>query len=449
MRARGRFRGRVLLLMAGDALVALGSYSAIVWIRRVVPLPWTVGLLPVYNAPLDPFPWLLGVAVAAVAGLHLAGTYDEPIAAVRERGGFLVGVLVMAAGIVALFFVAGRSLPRTVFLVHVPLAYGLVELWRLLAEKVAPIGNRPVLVLGAGEDAGRAARTLASGAIAGHTLLEQRTDLARLGTPGALASGLPAEARDVVFASQLAADRNLLFALLELSAERQFSLWILPDLADIVASRVVTRSLGDLPLVPVVPRAAGLAACAYRRALDLLVGIPAFVAASPLLVLATAAVWLESPGPPWIRQRRVGRGGKEFRLFKIRTMVEGAEEETGPVLAAPADPRVTRLGRLLRRTRVDELPQLLHVLDGSMSLIGPRPERPEFVERYEAGIPAYRLRHLLKPGLTGMAQVMGVYATQPEVKLRYDLGYLLHWNPLLDAFILIRTVSTVLRVRGT
>lgn len=449
MRARGRFRGRILLLMAGDALVAAGSYAAIVWFRRVVPLPGTIGLLPVHNAPLDLFPWLLGVAVAAVAALHLAGTYDEPISSVRERGGFLIAMLVMAAGIVGVFFVAGRSLPRTVFLVQVPLAYGLVVLWRLLAEKLAPIGMRRVLVLGAGEDAERAARALASGDITGHTLLEQRTDLARLGTPGALASGLPEEALDVVFASRLPADRSLLFALLELSAERRFSLWILPDLADVVASRVVTRSLGDLPLVPVEPRAAGLAACAYRRALDLLVGVPAFLLTVPLLVLATLAVWLESPGPPWIRQRRVGRGGKEFRLFKIRTMRTGAEEETGPVLAAPSDPRVTRLGRLLRRSRVDELPQLLHVLDGSMSLIGPRPERPEFVQRYEAGIPAYRLRHLLKPGLTGMAQVMGVYATQPEVKLRYDLGYLLHWNPLLDAFILLRTVSTILRARGT
>jgi lipopolysaccharide/colanic/teichoic acid biosynthesis glycosyltransferase len=129
-------------------------------------------------------------------------------------------------------------------------------------------------------------------------------------------------------------------------------------------------------------------------------------------------------------------------------MREDAERETGPVLARPGDERVTRVGRFLRRTRVDELPQLLHVLSGAMSLVGPRPERPELVATYEAAEPLYRLRHLLKPGLTGLAQVMGAYATKPDVKLRYDLGYLFHWSPVLDLFVLARTVTTVLRVSG-
>ena len=137
----------------------------------------------------------------------------------------------------------------------------------------------------------------------------------------------------------------------------------------------------------------------------------------------TLVVALGSRGAPWIRQRRVGRGGREFLLWKVRTMRADAEAQTGPTLSGRDDERVTRTGVLLRRTRLDELPQLLHVVGGSMSLIGPRPERPEFVATYESEIPAYRLRHALKPGLTGLAQVMGAYATKPEVKLRYDLGY--------------------------
>jgi lipopolysaccharide/colanic/teichoic acid biosynthesis glycosyltransferase len=237
-------------------------------------------------------------------------------------------------------------------------------------------------------------------------------------------------------------------SLLERSLEHDFDLWILPGVADVVASRVVTRSLGDLPLVPVATRGASAFAFAWRRALDLVLGTALTLLALPLLLLVTAAVALESPGAPWIRQRRVGRGELPFMLWKVRTMRRDAEAGTGPTLSSPDDDRVTRIGAFLRRARLDELPQLLHVLGGSMSVIGPRPERPEFVATYEADVPAYRLRHVLKPGLTGLAQVMGAYATEPDVKLRYDLGYLFHWTPALDVFIFLRTVVTVLRGSG-
>ncbi len=253
---------------------------------------------------------------------------------------------------------------------------------------------------------------------------------------------------DVVFASSLPEDRLVLIGLLERSLEHDFDLWILPGLGDVVASRVVTRSLGDLPLTPVWTRGASRTAGALRRLLDLTVGTSLLVLALPLLALASAAVVLESPGAPWIRQRRVGRHGVEFDLWKIRTMRPAAEETTGPTFAALDDARTTRVGRLLRKTRLDERPQLLHVVAGTMSLIGPRPERPEFVAEFSREVPAYRLRLVLKPGLTGLAQVMGAYATKPDVKLRYDLGYLFHWTPFLDLFILLRTVATVLKGTG-
>ena len=211
---------------------------------------------------------------------------------------------------------------------------------------------------------------------------------------------------------------------------------------------MATRSLGDLPLAPVVARGASAPAFAFRRAIDLVVGLPlALLGALPVAV-ASLLVVLESPGPAWIRQRRVGRGGRELEVWKLRSMRVDAEKETGPVLARPGDERVTRVGRWLRRSRLDELPQVLHVLSGEMTLVGPRPERPELVARFAAEEPLYRLRHLVKPGLTGLAQVMGAYATKPDVKLRYDLGYLFHWNPVLDLFVLARTVTTVLRVSG-
>lgn len=438
MRPRGSFAGRAALLAAGDAAVASGLFALVVALRRALPLPGTLGTLPAPNVPLDA-PWLASVALAALAALWLAGTYDEPLASLKERGGLLVAALLAGGLLLAFYFFAGRSVPRTVLLLWVPLLSVSLGLWRRVAEGVAPIGMRPVLVLGAGEDARRAADALASGRITGHTLLDWREDASRF------ESG---SARDVLFASDRPEDRRILVTLLERSFEHDFDLWILPGVADVVASRVVTRSLGDLPLVPVVTRGASAFAFAWRRALDLVLGTALTVLAAPVLLLVTAAVALESPGAPWIRQRRVGRGGGTFLLWKVRTMREDAEAGTGPTLSGPDDERVTRVGGLLRRSRLDELPQLLHVVGGSMSLIGPRPERPEFVETFAAEVPAYRLRHVLKPGLTGLAQVMGAYATQPDVKLRYDLGYMFHWTPALDLFVLLRTVVTVLRGSG-
>jgi exopolysaccharide biosynthesis polyprenyl glycosylphosphotransferase len=438
VKPRGRFAGRAALIAAGDAGVAAGLFSMVVAVRRVLPLPGTLGPLPASNAPLD-FSWLLAVALVTVASLWLAGTYDEPLESLKERGGLFVATLLAGGLLVATYFLAGRAVPRTVLLLWVPLLSPALGAWRRFMESVAPIGVREVLVLGAGEDARRAAEALRSGRITGHALFEWREDPAR---------SEPGPARDVVFASARPEHRGTLVTLLERSLEHDFDLWILPGVADIVATRVVTKSLGDLPLVPVVTRGASGFAFAWRRVLDLAAGTVLTLLAAPLLLAVTAAVAVDSPGAPWIRQRRVGRGGTVFRLWKVRTMRHDAEAGTGPTLSSPDDERLTRIGGFLRRTRLDELPQLLHVVGGSMSLIGPRPERPEFVATFAEEVPAYRLRHVLKPGLTGLAQVMGAYATEPDVKLRYDLGYLFHWTPALDVFVLLRTVVTVLRGSG-
>lgn len=445
MRPRARRPGRFGLLVAGDALAASFAFAAAVLLRRGVRLPGTIGRIPVENLVLDPVV-LAAAALAAVVGLALAATYEEPAAEVRERGGLLTGALVSAGLMLLFFFLSGRAFPRTVLLVWLPLLLLAVGVWRWFADAVAPIQTRPVLVLGAGEDARRAAEALGAGDITGHRLHAWLTDPASLGPDGA---EVPADVRDVVFATDRAEARAALVTLLEKSDEQGFDLWILPGLADVVASRVVTRSLGDLPVMPVSTRGASWPARSLRRVLDLTLGLALLAATLPLLALVSAAVVLDSRGPAWIRQTRVGRGGRPFGMPKVRTMRADAESATGPVLAERNDPRLTRLGAFLRATRLDELPQLLLVVGGSMSLIGPRPERPEFVSAYEKEVPAYRLRHLLKPGITGLAQVMGAYATKTDVKLRYDLGYLFHWSPVLDLFILARTVTSVLKRSGT
>ena len=187
-----------------------------------------------------------------------------------------------------------------------------------------------------------------------------------------------------------------------------------------------------------------------RRTSDLVLAVVLGVPFLVLLPILAFAIRLDSPGPVLLTQRRVGEGGRNFDLIKLRTMTEDAEA-AGAQFAAAGDPRVTRVGRLLRVTRLDEIPQLWNIIRGDMSFIGPRPERPEFVSDLEATIPHFRSRLLLKPGLTGWAQIRGGYAsTVPEItrKLEYDLFYIKNRSLQLDLQILFGTFSTLLGRRG-
>jgi sugar transferase (PEP-CTERM system associated) len=172
----------------------------------------------------------------------------------------------------------------------------------------------------------------------------------------------------------------------------------------------------------------------------------------PIALLAAIAVKLTSRGPVLYRQTRVGKNGAPFTLYKFRSMYADAEANTGAVWARKDDPRVTPVGRWIRRLRVDELPQLWNVLHGDMSVVGPRPERPEFVKTFSEKIPYYRQRHCVKPGITGWAQINHKYGDTFEdaiTKLEYDLYYIKHVSLSLDAFIIFQTVKTMLRLRGS
>jgi exopolysaccharide biosynthesis polyprenyl glycosylphosphotransferase len=188
-----------------------------------------------------------------------------------------------------------------------------------------------------------------------------------------------------------------------------------------------------------------------KRLVDVLAGTAgslAFVLLAPFIALV---IWLDSGRPIFYSQRRVGRGGREFRLLKFRTMVPDAEANGQAQWAGPSDPRTTRVGRFLRRTRLDELPNFLSVFRGDMSLVGPRPERPEFVATLEREVPFYRARLMARPGLTGWAQVNYPYGDSIEdaaAKLEYDLYYLKHRSFVFDVWIIARTVGTVLTFRG-
>ncbi|MFB3882471.1 MAG: sugar transferase [Armatimonadota bacterium] len=169
-----------------------------------------------------------------------------------------------------------------------------------------------------------------------------------------------------------------------------------------------------------------------KRALDIVVGAAALALSAPFWMAIGISILLEDGWPILYPQRRVGRGGRVFTILKFRSMVRDAERRTGAVLAATDDPRITRVGRMLRRMALDEIPQLLSIFKGDMSWVGPRPERPEFVSELVRTIPGYNERHAIRPGLTGLAQVYGRYHTDPAEKLKYDLDYIRRHNLLMD-----------------
>jgi exopolysaccharide biosynthesis polyprenyl glycosylphosphotransferase len=190
----------------------------------------------------------------------------------------------------------------------------------------------------------------------------------------------------------------------------------------------------------------------FKRGMDVLAALVGLVILAPVIALVAIAVRLTSSGPALYRQRRVGYNGRVFVIHKFRSMRVDAEAVTGAVWSVENDPRVTPIGRFLRRTRLDEVPQLWNVLVGDMSIVGPRPERPEFVADLTMQIPFYGQRHVVRPGLTGWAQVRHSYGSSVEdalQKLQYDLFYIKHLSIALDMFICLETLKTVLVRRGS
>jgi sugar transferase (PEP-CTERM system associated) len=224
------------------------------------------------------------------------------------------------------------------------------------------------------------------------------------------------------------------------------------------AVTVLERLLGRLPLEGLTPSALiftdgfkiGTAKLIGRRLISLSVALTALLICLPVIPVLILAVRLSSRGPVFFRQQRVGLRGRLFTIYKFRTMRQDAEVH-GAVWATKNDPRITKIGRFMRKTRLDEIPQLWNVLRGDMGFIGPRPERPEFVEWLSREIPYYELRHMIRPGLTGWAQVRYQYGSTLEEtkrKLEYDLYYLKHLSLGLDLMILFETIKTIILRRG-
>jgi exopolysaccharide biosynthesis polyprenyl glycosylphosphotransferase len=221
---------------------------------------------------------------------------------------------------------------------------------------------------------------------------------------------------------------------------------MVPDLLDMMTSQVRIKELEGIPFIRIKTTPMSTWNQILKRSFDLIVASIVLILVCPVFLLLAVLIKLTSPGPVFYLQERIGLDGRSFRVMKFRSMKVDAEKTTGPVWAQRADPRTTGLGKFLRRFSLDELPQLINVIKGEMSLVGPRPERPHFVEQFKKEVPKYLDRHRVKTGMTGWAQVNGLRGADGSIEERtkFDVYYVENWSLVFDLKIILKTIRAVL-----
>jgi Undecaprenyl-phosphate glucose phosphotransferase len=364
-----------------------------------------------------------------------------------------LGVLVLLA--VMQFAFHGYDYSRTVILYFWVLSIVAGWIVRIAFRKALRVARRRgynirrAIVVGSGRPAADVCAMLARRVDLGIELVgvlgdKTESESARgawLGTFDDVRAILDRHAVDVVFVTLPHAEHGRLAGILADIGDDPVTIHLVPDVYGLATLRAGIEEFEAIPFIHLRESPLYGWNRVLKRAFDLAVGGLCLLLAAPLMLAIALAVRLGSPGPVLLRQERMGLDGRRFMLLKFRTMQEDAEVATGPVWARPHDARRTGVGTWLRRFNLDELPQLVNVLRGEMSLVGPRPERPVFVEEFRRRIPGYMLRHKVKAGMTGWAQVNGWRGdTSLEKRIEYDLYYIERWSLLFDVKILVQTL---------
>jgi lipopolysaccharide/colanic/teichoic acid biosynthesis glycosyltransferase len=424
---------RTVFTMAMDALLGALCLALAVNLRRHIELPFTSALLPARNFPLAPTNVALFV-IALLLALALTGFYTVT-ASPRHRPTLLFAIP-LQIGLIALASLFREVLvPRSLLVSVAILEAGALGVWRHLLSTRWMLRMEHVVLVGAPADL--AAATADPAALQRARIAV--TDRVSLDQPNAAA--IIADADEVIDVSPLLDERRRL-ELLMLRGPRGFC--FLPSLGEALLAGERFRVLADRPVTEVSMRGAYGTGEVAKRIFDLAGATLLLVLASPLLLITALLILVTNGRPVLLRQERVGCNGRAFGMWKFRTMHPNRHTHR----AYEGDERMTRLGRLLRRYRLDELPQLINVLTGDMSLVGPRPEVREISDAITAELPAFALRLFARPGLAGLAQISAEYDQSAETKLTYDLQYLCSWSVALDVRILMQAVATALSGRG-
>ncbi len=456
-----RLNGRTLLLIIAEAVLVYGSIIGAVYLR--------VGVV---DAPFELFEkhglWKASVATFfCLAGFYLFDLYDFVVMHDRRE---LVLRLVQALGLawivlaLSFYLYPDLMLGRSISLIALPLALTLMVGWRVMIHWILghPGFGERILIVGSGDSAVEIAREVLSRPDAGYRIVGfVGNDAEQLGksliNPRVI--GLTEHLTDVVKSANVdrivvaMGERRGQFPtdkLLQLSLAGHVSIEEGAAFYERITGRVSLSMIRPSWLIFTGPGRKAKLASISRNVVHRMAGLIGALLSLPIVLVTAILIKLDSRGPVFYKQERVGKNGRTFVLAKFRSMRVDAEAD-GPVWATKGDDRTTRVGRVIRKIRVDEIPQFWNILKGEMSFVGPRPERPHFVAQLAEEIPYYEQRHLIAPGLTGWAQIKYPYGASIEdarQKLQYDLFYIKNHSLVFDAIIVFETIKIILFGRG-
>jgi len=356
----------------------------------------------------------------------------------------LLAILMIQIATMAMsFFSRGFAFPRSIFAISFILHSVMIILWKkTLVYGEGRFGFRSKLLL-IGDDEKN--RNVMKNLI---RIRNSRVEIAgEMKVDELLKYGIPESIDSICITGSIEGFYN--DKVLEMAVANDKKIFVVPNLYEIILSNSKLSQFDDMPVLKVRRLSLTMEQRFIKRLIDLALVVPALVITSPFMIVASIMIKKNDGGPVFYKQERLTWGGKRFELIKFRTMIVNAEEKTGPVLAGTNDLRITKAGRLLRATRLDELPQLINVLKGDLSLVGPRAEREFFYEEFSEEIPQFKYRLSIKAGVTGLGQILGRYTTSPEDKLAYDLLYAYSYSVLLDIKIILRTIRIMMKASSS
>lgn len=405
--------------------------------------------------------WVGGVILTVV--FYLLGLYDSNrrpsiIDDIYDTlKGSLIGLIIILA---PTFFVREFTFSRLTIVIASTLAVVLFCVERVVFKYLKKIifkkgiGVKNVIVLGDDESVNNVIEKLKKNPESGYRIYgrmgtvdtDKSSDIPFLGNVSQLRNVISSNSIDIIILTSPIHDRDRVTEVLTACQDIPVQIMLYPDPYDILTSKIEYQDIDGLTLIGLRSFPFSYWSTLFKRLFDIILSLIFLIIITPILLIVAIFIKITSKGSILYLQNRVGEQGKLFNILKFRTMKENAEEETGPIFASPNDHRTTRIGKVLRKTSIDELPQLFNVLKGDMSLVGPRPERPNFVEHFRDEVPRYIERHKVKPGITGWAQVHGLRGDSSiKERVKYDLFYIENWSIGMDIKIILQTLYTLIK----